>query len=293
MDDIYEFARTRLQAAAHMNAPVNKLRIAVFFGAVSLASSCVTARSAETTLAKAFISDDEEGKLGLQVAGELQKQGVKYVTNPLVTGYVTSVANRVLVAAKRERPGLNWHVQVIDDPKTVNAFATPGGYLYVYTGLLLAADNEAELAGVWGHEAGHVVARHSARQLVNQYGLETVLGMAVGKQPGVLAKLGSSVLEKGALLAHSREDEDEADEYGARYAAAAGYAPQGLVQFFRKLAATEGRSPRALQWISDHPATNNRIEHVNRYITANRLHGSNLGTGGNLAAVKATLLHPS
>ena len=72
---------------------------------------------------------------------------------------------------KRDRPEVNWQINVIDDSKTVNAFATPGGYLYVYSGLIMAADNEAELAGVMAHETGHVVARHSARQMVDAYGL--------------------------------------------------------------------------------------------------------------------------
>lgn len=169
------------------------------------------------------------------------------------------VADKVIAFGKKERPEVQWQVNVIDDPKTVNAFATPGGYLYVYSGLILAADNEAELAGVMAHETGRVVARHSARQMVDAYGLQAISALVLGKNPGLLASLASGVGQKGFMLANSRSDETEADEYGARYAAAAGYDPHGLVTFFDKLRKREGSSPRILAILSDHPATPDRI----------------------------------
>jgi predicted Zn-dependent protease len=243
----------------------------------------------ETAAVKTFISDDQENQIGLQVKQEVeQKQHVQYLQDPTVTAYVGQVAERVLAFARQERPGLTWKVQVIDDPKTVNAFATPGGYLYVYSGLVLAADNEAQLAGVLGHESGHVVARHSARSMVDAYGLEAVAQLALGQNPGLLATLGTQVAEKGVMLAHSRGEEDEADEYGARYASRAGYDPHALAAFFQKLRAAEGNSPALLAWLSDHPATNDRIAHVNRYITEHQLGGSDLGAD-RLTPIKARL----
>lgn len=248
----------------------------------ALSTSCASAasayRSAETTAAKLLISTEQESQLGLQVKQELeQKQNVKYLADPVVVNYVREVAGRVLEFAKKDRADVKWEVNVIDDPKTVNAFATPGGYLYVYTGLLQLADNEAELAGVMGHEAGHVVARHSARQMVNAYGLEAVTSMALGKNPNLLAQLGATVAAKGALLAHSRSDEDEADEYGARYSSQAGYDPHGITTFFEKLKATEGSTSKIMVWLSDHPATADRISRIKRYITEKGLGGSDLG----------------
>jgi beta-barrel assembly-enhancing protease len=124
---------------------------------------------------------------------------------------VRGVADRVITFGKRDRPEVQWQVNVIDDSKTVNAFATPGGYLYVYSGLIMAADNEAELAGVMAHETGHVVARHSARQMVDQYGLEAVSGMVLGKNPGLVGSIVGGVGQKGFMLANSRSDETEAD----------------------------------------------------------------------------------
>ncbi|HEX2568572.1 MAG TPA: M48 family metallopeptidase [Polyangia bacterium] len=244
----------------------------------SCASTASAYRSAETTAAKLLISNEQESQLGLQVKQELeQKQNVKYLADPVVVNYVREVAGRVLDFAKKDRPDVKWEVNVIDDPKTVNAFATPGGYLYVYTGLLQLADNEAELAGVMGHEAGHVVARHTARQMVNAYGLEAVTSMALGKNPNLLTQLGATVAAKGALLAHSRSDEDEADEYGARYSSQAGYDPHGITAFFEKLKAKEGNTSKILVWLSDHPATAERISRINRYISEKGLGGSDLG----------------
>ena len=243
-------------------------------------SSCATIGlgGVETAAANVMVSDEQESQLGLQVKTELEtKQNVKYVADPQVADYVRDVANKVLVHAQKERPAVKWTVNVIDDPQTVNAFATPGGYLYVYTGLLLLADNEAQLAGVMGHEAGHVVARHSAQQMVDQFGFDAVAQLALGQNPGVLGQLGKAVVEKGALLAHSRAHEDEADEYGARYGSAAGYDPHALSGFFTKLKAKVGDTSTLTTWLSDHPATSSRITHINSYAQQNGLNGKDLG----------------
>lgn len=253
------------------------MKISLVCAALASASCATTAfGTVEKDVAQAVISPDDENKLGLQFKQELeQKQHVVYYDDPTVVAYVRGVADRVIVFGKRDRPDVQWQVNVIDDPKTVNAFATPGGYLYVYSGLILAADNEAELAGVMAHETGHVVARHSARQMVDAYGIEAVSAMVLGKNPGLVGSLASGVGEKGFMLANSRSDETEADEYGARYASAAGYDPHGLVTFFTKLRAQEGNSPRVLAILSDHPSTPDRIDHVNAYIAQQHLGGSN------------------
>ncbi len=252
------------------------MRSAIVCAALAAASCATTGLgTVEKTAAEVLISPEQENQLGLQFKNELeQKQHVVYYDDPVVVDYVRGIADKVITFGKKDRPDVQWQVNVIDDPKTVNAFATPGGYLYVYSGLLLAADNEAELAGVMAHETGHVVARHSARQMVDAYGIEAVTGLVLGKNPGLLASLASAVGTKGFMLANSRSDETEADEYGARYASAAGYDPHGLVTFFDKLRAQEGNSPRILAILSDHPATPDRIAHVNEYIASHNLGGA-------------------
>ena len=245
-------------------------------------SACATVesgvRSTETLAARALVTSEQENSLGLQVKNDLeQNQHVKYLVDPAVQLYVRGVSDKVIAFGKKDRPEVTWQVNVIDDPATVNAFATPGGYLYVYSGLLLTASNEAELAGVMAHETGHVVARHSARQLVAQHGLEAVSAMALGNNPGLVGQIASGIVSKGTMLVHSRADETEADEYGARYASLAGYDPHALVTFFTKLEAQQGSSPKLLSYLSDHPATPDRITHINAFIAQNHLGGSELG----------------
>src|SRR5512134_925424 len=163
--------------------------------------------NAETSLARALISDQQSEQIGQQVHAELAAKGVRYVNDRRVTGYVERVAGKIFDLARRDRPGVNFHVHVIDDAKTVNAFAAPGGHVYLYSGLLLAADNEAEVAGVLAHELGHVAGRHVERAMVNAYGMQSLAALALGKNPGLAQQLAASVVSTGILRAHSRSEE--------------------------------------------------------------------------------------
>ena len=179
---------------------------------------------------------------------------------------------------------------VVDDPKMVNAFATPGGNLYVYTGLILAAESEAQLAGVLAHEAGHVTGRHAARNMVQQYGLQGVASLALGKNPSQAKQLAASLIANGSMLAHSRSQEHEADEYGASFSRRAGFDPNGLIGFFRILQRQQGsEGPKVLTWFSTHPATSDRISHLQQYISENRLTGGAVSTLNRLATVQQRL----
>ncbi|MBJ6759541.1 M48 family metalloprotease [Myxococcaceae bacterium JPH2] len=256
----------------------------------SLTSGCTKQRiGAEKAIASVVVSPQQEEQIGQQVKQELeQKEKIQYVQDPAVVEYVRQLSAPILAQASKERPDVKWKVNVINDPKTVNAFATPGGYLYVYTGLLLAADTEAELAGVMAHEAGHVVARHSARAMVNQYGLQAISQMALGNNPGAAAQIASQLVTGGTMLAHGRSEESEADTYGARYASGAGYDPHGLITFFQKLQAEQGKTPAVMKWLSTHPTNEQRIADLNKYIAQNRLTGAN-NNPGQLPAIKKKL----
>ncbi len=265
------------------------MKRALIAAVVVLSTACATftRNDAERDIAQVLVSDDQEFQLGLQVHEQLKKENTKFSENLQVGSYVEQLAKKITVQADKDRPAVTWQYFVIDEPNTVNAFATPGGRIYVYTGLLLAAENEAEIAGVLGHEVGHVVARHSARQLVAAKGLEVVSSMALGKEPGQVGTLVAQLTGKGAMLAYSRDNESEADTYGARYSNGAGYDPHGLSSFFQKLAAKEG-NPGVLVWLSTHPASADRVTKVNSYITANSLTSTALG-GAELRAVQAAL----
>jgi predicted Zn-dependent protease len=269
-------------------------RITSIFLGITLAAGFTTGCTkerirAEKAVADVLITDEQEEQLGQQVKQELeQKEKIQYVTDPAVTEYVNRIATPILQQANRDRKGVKWKLNVINDPKTVNAFATPGGYLYVYTGLLLAADNEAQVVGVLAHEAGHVVGRHSARAMVNAYGIQAITQLALGKDPGTAAQIAAQLVGGGALLAHGRSEETEADEYGAKYSAGANYDPRGLIGFFQKLEQLQGSTPGVLKWLSTHPTNADRIRHLDGYITQNGLRGSEVGAD-RLAPIKQKL----
>jgi predicted Zn-dependent protease len=169
------------------------------------------------------------------------------------------------LAARSERPGLPWSFKVVDDP-TVNAFALPGGYIYVTRGLVTHLRSEAELVAVLGHEIGHVTGRHSASQMSKQQlamgGL--VVGMVVAPELqrfGGLAQQGLGLL----FLKFGRDDENEADELGLRYMVREGYDPREMVQVFGVLdgvARAEGGGSRLPDWLSTHPSPGNRVTRI-------------------------------
>jgi predicted Zn-dependent protease len=257
--------------------------------AASSAAGCTHAQRVklETVAAKALVSDEEERALGAQVKRELARK-ITFVDDPAVTGWLARVVGPVVRAAEKARPGTEIQLHVVDDPKTVNAFAIPGGDLYVFSGLLGAARDASEVAGVLAHECGHIVARHAARQLVDQVGLETVASLALGENPSKIAEIGATILANGALLAYSRADETEADELGARLTSEAGYDPRALVSFLKTLGAHEGDAPGWAKFLSDHPMTPDRVAHLTEFIADEHLTGRPLGDDG-LAEVKRRL----
>jgi predicted Zn-dependent protease len=233
---------------------------------------CHQVRGAEAAAANVLISPEDEKQIGKQVQDELE-QKVRFVSDRVVVRYVDGVAAPVFAEVKKRYPEQSLDLRIIDDPKTVNAFAIPGGHIYVESGLILAADNAAELAGVIAHETGHVALDHPGRQMVAQFGLETLASLALGQQPALAEKIAASIATNGLLLANSRADEQEADTFGVRYASAANYDPQGLVRFLGKIQKLEsGKSPPV--WLSDHPTTESRIRDLRQYIAANHLTGS-------------------
>lgn len=208
-----------------------------------------------------LIPIDQENALGAQLSAELGSQ-LQMHPSEEVQAYVTDLGNQVVSVAADRDPGITFRFHVVDDDSTVNAFAIPGGYIYVYTGLLLEAQSEAELMAVLSHEVSHVTQRHVAERLVATYGLETVLGLALGQEPGMISQLVAQVAGTGVLLRHSRAAETEADQVGFGYQVAAGFDPHGFVDFFSKL--TGGT--RQPEFLSSHPNPENRIEAIQAMI---------------------------
>ena len=226
-------------------------------------SSCTSVRQ---YLGASLVSFETEVSLGEKLAAQVERQQ-RVLRNRDVQAYVRLVANQLVTHASGDRPEVRYRVTVLDNPNQVNAFALPAGFLYVYTGLLLAADNEAELAGILAHEIGHVVGRHSANQLATQLGLNILVSLALGENSEELASLAAQAGTSGALARFSRDDEREADAFGVKYTMAAGYDPRGLLTFFEKLKKLEGRRQSGLEsLLSSHPATQERIDRIDRII---------------------------
>jgi predicted Zn-dependent protease len=205
-----------------------------------------------------LISTSQEVSLGRQFAAEVDS------TNPLsddsvVIAYVAEVGQKV--ARISDRADLTYHFSVIDTP-VVNAFACPGGFVYVYTGLLKTMDNEAQLAGVLAHEISHVVARHGVKRLQQVLGLQILLSIALGESSQLTQQAvstGIAVLIQG----YSRDNEFESDEYGTLYMQKAGYNPEGMAQLLGKLMEMSQHEPGFFEEImATHPPTKDRIQRV-------------------------------
>jgi len=207
-----------------------------------------------------LISIEEEKQLGDKFVVEIEKQR-KISPDRETTAYVDRVGRRLLAGAKEVPFPFTFKV-VIDD--SVNAFAVPGGHIYVHTGLIKAATSEDELAAVMAHEISHGVARHGTRQMTQQYGYNLVLQMLLGDNPGMLTQLATSLFGTAGTMAYSRSMENQADYLGVETMAKAGYNPQGMLTFFTKLDAMGGgkSSSQVEQFFSSHPLTTERLERV-------------------------------
>lgn len=216
--------------------------------------------------ANALVPVADENKLGEQMVPEIEAE-LKISDNQALQSYIQTMGNKVATEARKrgEVPkGIKFTFTVVDDPKTVNAFAIPGGHIYMYTGLMKAADSEAEIAGVLGHEIAHVTRRHIAQQLVTLYGLDAVMSMALGENPGLIGSLVGNIAGQGYMLKNSRDAERDADQYGVNYMIAAGYNPLGFVSFFSKL----GGSGGVPEFLSTHPDPSDRATATRKRIAA-------------------------
>lgn len=203
-----------------------------------------------------LISVEEEWQLGQQLSADIAKQ-VQLNNDPAVNAYIQNMGQRIV--SKTSMATLPWHFHVVNDP-AINAFAIPGGHVYIHTGLIANADTANELAGVMAHEISHVVARHSTEQLSRQYGLSMIAGLVLGQNPGQLSQIAAQIVAGGALARFSREAEREADELGIRAMADAGYNPEGMASMFEELIEHQKRTPgRVEQFFSTHPTTQERV----------------------------------
>ena len=211
-----------------------------------------------------FISLEKEIALGKQLATEIERT-VKLLNDPLITEYVNRLGQNLVRNSDSKVPFV---IKVIDSEE-VNAFALPGGFFYVNSGLILAADEEAQLAGVMAHEIAHVAARHGTEQYskAQVLNLATVPLIFVGGGIGYGLSQAAGFLIPLQFLQFSRGAEREADHLGMEYAYKAGYDPTAVITFFEKLQAQEKRKPGKLSKLfSTHPPTAERIQKAEQEI---------------------------
>lgn len=206
-----------------------------------------------------LVSLDEEWRLGQQIEQELARQ-VKLVDDSAALAYVSTMGRRIV--QQTELGNRTWKFHVVADP-SINAFNTPGGHVYVNTGLILAADNAAELAGVMAHEIAHGVARHGTERISQAYGLQIGAGLLLGQNPSAVKQIATQIAAGGLVAKFSRDDEREADRLGVRYMHGAGYDPQGMATMFEELLAQRTRQPSSVErFFSTHPLSEERIQNV-------------------------------
>lgn len=212
-----------------------------------------------------LFSVEQDIELGRQVSQEINNNPSEFPIlpeqgNEEVYRYIRNLTNTLLNSGKvAYRNEFAWEVKIIDDDETLNAFATPGGYIYVYTGLIKFLDSEDELAGVMGHEIAHAAQRHSTQQMTKAYGLQIMLGVITGNtSPGTLEQIALGL----ASLNFSREHESEADEYSVIYMCGTNYNAAGAAGFFRKM--QDSSSSRPPQFLSTHPDPGNRVEAIDQ-----------------------------
>jgi len=213
-----------------------------------------------------LISESQEIELGESVSQQVLEQE-KPLTDDQWQSYLTEVGKKVVAVS--DRSALPFHFTVLDNDQ-INAFATPGGYLFFYTGILRMMESEDELAAVMAHEISHVVGRHSVKTIQTYYGGAIAANILLGDQADKEIGKITEIVFGLALRGYGRSNEHEADQYGLHYMTKAGYNPQAMVTMFEKLASASGdRESNFFEGLlSTHPDTKDRISRMKNQIAA-------------------------
>lgn len=214
-----------------------------------------------------IFSVEQDVELGKQVSGEIEKNSAEYPLLP-ETGrngrneqaytYLRAITAKILNSGKvAYRDEFVWQVKIIQNDEVLNAFCTPGGYIYVYTGLIKYLDTEDQLAGVMGHEIAHADKRHTTDNLTKQYGIQMLLDVVLGSNQNVATEIAKGL----ANLSYSRGAEKEADDASVIYLCPTGYKSDGAAGFFEKMQ-SEGDGGRVPEFLSTHPNPDNRIQAI-------------------------------
>lgn len=205
------------------------------------------------------IGPEEEARIGESYAAEIAAQ-TTLIRDPAATEALNRLGGAL--AQRADSTGRRYTFYLVDSPE-VNAFAVPGGHVFVNRGLVEAADEQAELAGVLGHEIAHVTERHGLEQMEKQQGaglLVSLVYLLLGREPGVLEQVAIQGGGAAILAKYGRDAEREADREAIETVVAAGYHPEGIATFFEDLLREQQRRPGAVeQWFASHPTSEERV----------------------------------
>lgn len=223
------------------------------------------------------MNQEQEIALGLQAAPEMISQmGGTAPRNDPAARIVEEVGQRLVsveeVAKSPYRGHFDFHL--LEDRQTINAFALPGGQIFITRALFERLETEAQLAGVLGHEVGHVIHRHGAQRMASANLTQSIIqgvGVAAsdGSSNGQMAAQAAAYVGQMVLMKYGREDELESDNYGLKLMAQTGLDPAGMIRVMEILAEATGSGPRAPQWASTHPDPLARIDEIKQWLAAN------------------------
>ena len=245
---------------------IGMLIILVFF-----LSGCVSLRSLESggnAVLEAvsninIFTDEEEIQFGKAYVAEHDKK-VSIYRDPVLNNYINSLGHTLVRHCKRK--DIQYTFKVVNK-KGVNAYAVPGGFIYIHLDLIRLARTESELASVIGHEIGHIVGQHSMKRLTQFYGVEILKELLLDEDSSELTKLITNIIASGYLFKYSRDNEREADIYGVQNIYDAGINPEGAAKFFEAMRDRQEREPSTLEGlISTHPLHSERVMNVRNQI---------------------------
>lgn len=235
--------------------------ILLFVPLLFLAATCKTSKD-ESLVNQLLFPAEQDLQLGQQLKAEIEANPSQY---PILDerkyakayAVLEKMQNEILSSSEiRYKDLFAWELKIIHDDKTLNAFAAPGGYIYIYTGLIKYLDSENELAGVLGHEIAHADRRHSINQLKKQFGTQLLLDIALGEKGQQVSQILGGLI----ALKFSRQDEKEADEYSVKYLCSTSYKADGASGFFKKIESEGGSS--VPEFLSTHPDPGNRVKAI-------------------------------
>lgn len=241
-----------------LTSPLRAGALALALGGASVAGGCAPA-----------VTTQQERQLGASYSAQINRQ-LPLITDRATHDYVNRLGRSI--ASRADQRGIPYTFYVVNSD-VVNAFAIPGGYIYVNRGVIERADNMSELAGVLAHEIGHVVERHGLQQMQRAQNANTMLGVLYGvllrRPPSTVERAGIQVGGSAVFAGYGRDAEREADRVAITYLVRSGISPSGLPSFFEELLSERRRNPsRVEQWFSTHPLEQERVNNTRAAIQA-------------------------